>query len=376
MSRVRNRCRPDDRRRAIALAIGRWFAENARTLPWREHRTGYTALVSEAMLQQTQVSRVVKSYIAFMERFPTVQHLANATEQEVLAMWQGLGYYRRARNLHAAAMKICSDPQFSGAVPQSVDQLRELPGVGRYTAGAIASIVFQHREPIVDGNVQRVFARLEGHADVHSREGAALCWEWAKQLVDQANNPGELNEGLMELGAVVCTPRAPRCAACPTSQWCQAFKAGKQESLPAPKPQAKQVDVHHHAVIIRRGGRILLEQRPIEAVLRTSKTTIKEKTMKNGAMWGSMWQTPTIESDVPLTPRAVRARLAIDVDSLVRQGAFVHQTTHRRITFHVFTARTRARRGTWRKPGDVRDLPMSNPQRRIVKMAMEEVSVG
>lgn len=376
MSRVRNSRRPGDRSCAIAVAISRWFAQNARALPWREHRTGYTALVSEAMLQQTQVSRVVESYIAFMERFPTVQHLANATEQEVLAMWQGLGYYRRARNLHAAAKKISSDPRFNGAVPQSVEQLHELPGVGRYTAGAIASIVFHQREPIVDGNVQRVLARLEDRADVHSREGAAWCWERARQLVDQADSPGELNEGLMELGAVVCTPRVPRCAACPASQWCQAFKAGTQESLPAPKPQVKQVDVHHHAVIIRRGDRILLEQRPIEAVPRTRKATIKEKKMVKGAMWGSMWQTPTIESDVPLTPRAVRARLAVSVDSLVRQGAFVHQTTHRRITFHVFTARTRARRGMWRAPGDVRDLPMSNPQRRIVKMAMEEISLG
>lgn len=375
MTRVRHDRRSGDRTREIAAAISMWFARHARTLPWREHRTGYTAMVSEAMLQQTQVSRVVESYRTFIERFPTVRHLANATEQEVLAMWQGLGYYRRARNLHAAAKRICSDPHFGGTVPQSVDELRELPGVGRYTAGAIASIVFQHREPIVDGNVQRILARLEGRADVHSREGTTWCWERAGQFVDAAKSPAALNEGLMELGAVVCTPRAPRCAMCPASQWCEAFKTGAQARLPAPKPQAKQVDVHHHAVIIRRAGRILLEQRPIEAASRLRSAAIEEKRggrgARRGAMWGGMWQTPTIESDTALTPRAIRARLSIEVESLVRRGEFVHQTTHRRITFHVFAARTRARRGTWRAPGDVRDLPMSNPQRRIVSMAMD-----
>jgi len=198
--------RDTDRRRVRALE--RWFARHARDLPWRRRRTGYRALVAEVMLQQTQVSRVAERYVEFLRRFPTVRGLAEADEQEVLAAWQGLGYYRRARNLHAAARLIVAER--GGRIPRTVDGLRQLPGVGRYTAGAIASIVYGAPAPIVDGNVQRVIARWDANdAPPADASTVAETWRRAEDLVGATARPGVLNEALMELGATVCTPVNP-----------------------------------------------------------------------------------------------------------------------------------------------------------------------
>ncbi|MHC4652819.1 MAG: A/G-specific adenine glycosylase [Planctomycetota bacterium] len=201
----------------IVAALCAWFRREARDLPWRRRRTGYTALVSEAMLQQTQVARVVERYRAFVRRFPNVRRLAKAREQAVLAEWQGMGYYRRARNLHAAAKMIVGE--FGGRVPRTADQLRTLPGVGRYTAASIASIVYGERTPLVDGNVQRVLARLDVKSG-RAQDPQLVKWAWERtgQLVALAESPGSLNEGLMELGAVVCTPRNPTCETCPVAE--------------------------------------------------------------------------------------------------------------------------------------------------------------
>lgn len=341
----------DHHRWALALTgLTDWFCRNARDLPWRRERTGYAALVSEAMLQQTQVSRVIERFVTFMSCFPTVQDLADADEQEVLTLWQGLGYYRRARNLHAAAKLIVRE--YHGDVPHTVNQLMRLPGVGRYTAGAIASIAFGQRVPIVDGNVERVLARWFAESTDNSRNGLRQ-WSWttAEHLIELADDPGSVNESLMELGALICTPRNPSCDACPIAAWCSANQKGVQSEIPRPKPTMAQKCVHHYAVIVRRGRHILLAKRP-----------------ENG-LWSNMWQTPTIESNRPLRPAEVRRRLPLKIDRFERYGQFEHLTTHRRITFHVFTAVSRVRSGMWRKPADVGDLPLSSPQQRIVQMA-------
>jgi A/G-specific adenine glycosylase len=339
---------------ARITALVRWFEQNARDLPWRRDRNGYAALVSEAMLQQTQVSRVIERYQRFMAQFPTVYDLAAADERKVLTLWQGLGYYRRARNVHAAAKRIVAE--HDGRVPRDVDELMRLPGVGRYTAGAIASIIFDQRAPIVDGNVERVLARWYAHRDTADDRDGLRRWAWrtAERLVAQTDAPGApgaLNEALMELGATVCTPRKAKCETCPVAKWCAAHRQGLQNEIPEPKRAPAQSIVHHHAVIVRRGRRILFEQRP-----------------ENG-LWSSMWQTPTIESSRPLRPAEIACRLSTSVSAMQRCGRFEHQTTHRRITFHVFTATSRVRTGTWRKPDDVADLPLSSPQQRIVAMA-------
>lgn len=327
-------------------ALCDWFDVHKRDLPWRRRRTGYRALVAEAMLQQTQAARVVGRFEKFIERFPTVRALADADEQDVLAMWQGLGYYRRAQHLRNAARMIVT--QFGGRVPSTVKRLRQLPGVGRYSAAAIASIVYRKAEPMVDGNVRRVLARWEAQAGA---TGDDWAWDRSADLVNAASAPGTLNEALMELGALICTPRAPQCERCPVVRHCKAFARCAQNRIPLPKRATRQKVEHHHAVVIVRGGKMLLERR-------TSK-----------GMWSQMWQAPTIETTKPLRDETVEAALPVRVDRLTKRGRFKHQTTHRRITFHVYTARSRARRGVWRHFENIDELPMSNAQRRVLAVA-------
>jgi len=337
-----------------------WFELAQRDLPWRRRRSGYTALVAETMLQQTQVSRVIQRFQQFMRAFPSVKALAAADEQHVLTLWQGLGYYRRARNLHTAARIIVRD--FGGRVPQSREDLMRLPGVGRYTAGAIASIVFGRAEPIVDGNVGRVLARvfaddasLAQPQALTEAEQRALAWKTAEGLVRRAKRPGVLNEALMELGARVClpSPAKPRCDACPIAHWCAAWSLGLQNQVPPVRPRAKPRLVDHHAVIVTRtrSNLILFEQRG------------------RAGMWQGLWQTPTIESAREMDATAITASLRVAVSRLRKRGEFTHRTTHRVIRFHVYAAISRARRGTWRRLDNLCDLPMSNAQQRVLEFA-------
>jgi A/G-specific adenine glycosylase len=304
------------------------------------------------MLQQTQVARVVERYRAFMRRFPTVRRLASAGAQEVLAAWQGLGYYRRAASLHAAAKVIADD--FGGRVPESAAELEKLPGVGRYTAASIASIVHGERVPLVDANVLRVLARIEARPG-RARDAALGRWAWrrAGALVAAAPDAGAFNEGMMELGAVVCTPRAPRCADCPLASCCRAAALGRQDRIPAPARPANRRREHHHAVVVRRGSSVLLEQRPVRG------------------MWSGMWQVPTVEAARAIGPAGIEKAIATPLRGLRKRGTFTHGTTHREITFHVYTATTAARRGTWRRPDRLDDLPMSNAQRKVLAVAID-----
>jgi A/G-specific adenine glycosylase len=338
--------------RSRALAIETWFRANARDLPWRTARSAYAGLVSESMLQQTQVARVIERFMQFMTRFPTVHDLAAANEQDVLAIWQGLGYYRRARHLHQAARIIVDD--HGGVMPADIDALRALPGVGRYTAGAIASIIFHQREPIVDGNVYRVLARLDAH-DLPASDPEAQRWGWkrATELVQLARDPGVFNEGMMELGATICTPRAPSCDHCPVRDGCRAHATGRAEVIPPPKQRAAVEERHHHCIVVHRTTGVLLVQRPY-----------------NG-LWAGLWQPPTVESLAPLDDDDVHAQLTCNVTSTARKGSFIHQTTHRRITCHVFTARTRQRGGRWVTWHDLPAVPMSSAHRAVLSMAFD-----
>ena len=217
--------------RAIATRLQEWFPRVLRDLPWRKRRTPWRVLVSEVMLQQTQASRVAEKFPAFLRRFPSPQRLAESTELSVLSLWQGLGYYRRAKNLRAAAQMMVA--QFGGRVPRSVQELQTLPGIGRYSAGAIASIAFGQAAPIVDGNVARVLSRIADRRETTKGKIAeAWLWSTAEELVRSAKSPAVLNEALMELGATVCTPRAPRCGECPLKRCCGSFKAHSQEFVP------------------------------------------------------------------------------------------------------------------------------------------------
>lgn len=342
-------------------ALVAWFASNRRDLPWRRvgpdgTRDAYAALVSEFMLQQTQVSRVLEKFEPFMKRFPNPASLARAREDDVLAMWSGLGYYRRARMLHAAAKAITE--RHHAQVPSDAAALRALPGVGRYTAGAIASIAFGQPEPIVDGNVSRVLQRLaarEGAADEAAVR--AWCWERATELAISAGpKAGLFNEGLMELGATVCTPRNPACGVCPLAAMCRARRDGIVESIPRPKRAANRSPMWCAVALIEDDqGRVLIERRPSDV-----------------GMWAGLWQAPTLESAKRAVPRkALAERISFHVTALRKIGAFAHTTTHRDVRFVVYAGRAGAAYVppaglSFESRERVRELGLSNPQARIL----------
>lgn len=352
------------RARAITGAVERWFGVNRRDLPWRAtgeggRRDPYHALVAETMAQQTQISRVVERFGEFIAKFPRVESLAGADEGAVIAAWAGLGYYRRARNLHGAARAI----QAAGAFPASAEALSGLPGVGRYTAGAIASIVFGERAAMVDGNVARVLVRVEmPGAAAKAGDGARMererwAWERSGELVAKAEDPGAFNEGLMELGATVClpAPREPKCGECPLAGVCRARKAGVQSDVPPAKPSGRRATVWADAVVVLDGaGRVLVEQRP------------------GTGMWAGLWQVVTVESGEGARDANDLAE-ALGVARPRRVGEFDHVTTHRLVKFGVWAGKPLSgkspRRGQWRAIEEARGLGISSAQRRVLEMA-------
>lgn len=310
------------------------------------------------MLQQTQVSRVVPAFERFVRTYPDAAALARAPEREVLAHWQGLGYYRRARMLHAAAQRVTQ--LHGGRVPTDAALLRELPGVGRYVAGAIASIVGRAREPIVDGNVTRVLLRLHGSADApDDPKTVRWLWQQAEEWVSEARDPAAANEGLMELGATVCTPRAPRCGECPLAAQCVARRCGSAESIPAPKRAARTLSKQRASVAMStlvavHRGCLALEQRAADG------------------LWASMWQTPTRELD------AVGDAAGGAWRGATRVGEVTAVLSHRRVRIEVWLATTatasrlrerEATGWTWVRIGQVGRMPLSNAMRRVLQAA-------
>ena len=234
-------------RRQFRFVLLRWYDANKRDLPWRGTRNPYRIWVSEIMLQQTRVAAVLEHYKCFIRQFPTISALAGAREQHVLAAWSGLGYYRRARMLHRAAKQLRSN---GGGIPKTPEGLRELPGIGRYTAAAISSIAFGERAAVVDGNVERVLSRLAGE-----HLNAEGCWKKAQDLIDP-DRPGDFNQAMMELGATICLPHSPTCGICPISRHCSA-----RGHLPSPRPKAPQLRAQRNLAVVTRKNAILLSQR-------------------------------------------------------------------------------------------------------------------
>lgn len=362
---------PGDHADTIRQVLLRWYRRCRRDLPWRAGTPSalagdtpdpYHVLVSETMLQQTRVATVVEYFHRFVEAFPTVRDLAAADEQRVLRLWQGLGYYRRARNLHAAAKAIVE--HHAGQVPDTVEALRELPGVGPYTAGAIASIAFDQPAAILDGNVARVLARLHGiDTPIDQPATRKLLWQLAGRLAT-GPSPGDVNQGLMELGATLCTPRSPRCPACPLIDHCIAAREGRADELPRRLPKRKPTAVVHTVLAIRRRKAFLFEQRGDEG------------------LWAGMWQLPTWETNVDAKefPDLAADRHGLSVTPPVELERFTHQTTHRTITFRVLLAHTTAgrtrRKGParcWRPLHRLDDLPLANPQRRAIEIAQQHI---
>jgi len=237
-------------RRAFRARLLAWYRAEQRSLPWRGTRDPYRVWISEVMLQQTRVAVVESYYRRFLARFPTVRRLARARLSTVLALWSGLGYYRRARALHAAARVVVR--QHGGSLPRLEVELRELPGIGRYTAAAIASIAFDEPTAVVDGNVERVLRRLYGR-----RVSGEAIWQQANQLLDPAA-PGDFNQAMMELGATVCLPAQPRCPACPVARWCATFAQGEEKKTSRRLPRRRKAVAYRLAL---RGDAVRLVQR-------------------------------------------------------------------------------------------------------------------
>jgi A/G-specific adenine glycosylase len=325
-----------------------------RDLPWRRVQDPYATWVSEVMLQQTRVETVVPYYERFMEELPTVSALAEATSDRVMSLWSGLGYYRRARLLHDGAKQIAVADSF----PRTADALGEVRGIGPYTAGAIASIAFGERAPLVDGNVARVLSRLFAvEEDVRGGEGLRCVWGLAAELVP-AERPGDWNQALMELGATTCIPRTPRCLVCPVRKECRARVKGMESELPRLKPKAKPREALQRAFVVRHRDGLVLARR------------------REGGLFGGLWEPPAF-ADMPTDADAIRVLEALigrSVTSLASAGDVLHVLTHRRLTTRVFTA---AMRGTLRpvlpEDGPYDDVTVAKPSA-FVRLGMSTLA--
>lgn len=273
-------------RRKYSQRLVRWYAQHQRDLPWRRTHDPYAIWISETMLQQTQVATVIDYYDRFLARFPDVQALAAADEQEVLSLWAGLGYYRRARQMHAASRQVVDE--HGGEFPRDVASLRQLPGVGRYTAGAIASIAFDEAAPILEANTERLYARLLGLREpTRTPESLSTLWQFAAWLLppstgrpksnDAAVSPRVINQAAMELGSLVCKPLNPKCLVCPLAAQCPTALQGLQLAIPAPKPKKTYTSLHHVALVVPDEHRWLVRLNP------------------PGSWWTGLWDFPRVD---------------------------------------------------------------------------------
>ncbi len=303
-------------------ALIAWFQDNQAPLPWRGSRDPYAIWVSEIMLQQTQVTTVLPYYRRFLERFPTIEALAAAPLNEVLKLWEGLGYYSRARNLHRAAREVAA--AYGGRLPATVEELQKLPGIGRYTAGAIACLAFGVDAPVLDGNVMRVLTRLFDIADdINQTATCRALWALAADLLP-AGRAALWNEGLMELGRLICTARRPDCERCPVQAMCRAYARGVQEERPVRSP--RQPTPHYDvtaAVIYDSRGYLLIAQRPPDKML------------------GGLWEFPggkrkDGETLADCLRREIREELGIEIAVGQQLCTIRHAYTHFRITLYAF----------------------------------------
>ncbi|MCX7800973.1 MAG: A/G-specific adenine glycosylase [Fimbriimonadales bacterium] len=329
-----------------------WYRRNARDLPWRRTRDPYAIWVSEVMLQQTRVEAVVPRYLRWMERFPNVLSLARASEDEALALWQGLGYYRRCRRLLQGARWILEN-----GLPECAAEWRAVPGVGEYTAAAIASIALGEAVPVVDGNVERVFARLTGCRE----SGAELkrqAWKWAARNLF-ARDPGAWNQALMELGATVCTPRKPSCDGCPLAARCVAKQSWTVEELPVGRSRTPVRHLRHVVWVPVAAGKVALRRIP------------------PGQWWEGLWEFPRV--DATEDPEAAERELAALLPGAwpERLGGFRHVVTHHKITVEAWLVRLdepRALDGLqWFGWEEVARLALPTPQRKVLRLAREGI---
>lgn len=317
-----------------------WYDANKRDLPWRRTSDPYAVWVSEVMLQQTQVATVIPYYDRWMERFPNVRSLAEAGEQEVLAQWQGLGYYRRARYLLEGARYVIEQ-----GIPNDEAGWRKVPGIGKYTAGAIASIAQQQRVPVVDGNVERVFARVEG-CELAGGPLHTKAWQWATDN-HHPTRPGDWNQALMELGATICRPVNPDCPHCPLRRLCFASLNALQNELPRKEAPPRPVVINEHIWVPVFGGLFGVRQIP------------------EGQWWHGMWEFLREGSTAAL-------EALLPGESPIYSGTLRYQVTNHKITAQVSVVRCVSTSAglRWESEEGLRTLPVPAPQRKALRMAL------
>ncbi|MCU1275904.1 MAG: A/G-specific DNA-adenine glycosylase [Bryobacterales bacterium] len=314
----------------------KWYQREHRDLPWRSTRDPYSILVSEFMLQQTRAQTVIPYYHRFLQQFPDVRSLASAREAAVLACWSGLGYYSRARNLQKAARVIAG----AGGFPSDYDDIRALPGVGPYTAAAVASIAFDSPHAVLDGNVIRVIARLRGDgSDIAAVKTRAHFQQIADELLDR-RHPGNFNQAIMELGATICLPKAPRCSLCPVARLCEARNAGRQHEFPVKRPKPSMRLIRLQVAIVEKNGMVLLRRRAA-----------------GESLMAGFWELPA--------PEDLRTWRQLE-----NIGLFRHTITHHRYIVSVFTGHiTKAPEGyRWRRQLD--GIPLTTITRKALRLFM------
>lgn len=347
---------PPDPARTAADLLG-WFDGRSRDVPWRGSPDPYRIWVGEVMAQQTRIDTVREYFAPFLERFPSVEALADAELDDVLKAWEGMGYYARARRLHRAARVVTEE--LDGRLPDTAEGLRELPGVGPYTAGAVASMAFGRARPAVDGNTRRVLSRLFDLSDPDRR---TLEERASDLLAASSRRPGALNQALMDLGGEICTPRDPACSECPLESACLARSRGTVEQRPAPRSRGP---LPHHDIgvgVVWKGERVLVARRPPEGLL------------------GGLWEFPGGKLEEDESPEeAIRRELREEMDVEVGVGARIerveHAYSHFRITLHAHHARLlsgspRAREATawaWARPDELDDYAFPAANRRVIE---------
>jgi A/G-specific adenine glycosylase len=346
----------------LARALVKWYAVNARDLPWRRTNDPYCVFIAEIMLQQTQVKTVIPYYERWMRALPRVADFARARPERVLKLWEGLGYYRRARLAQTAARLIMKE--HAGRFPETFDEVLALPGVGRYTAGAICSIAFNQPAPILDGNVSRVLSRLLGIAgDPRSNAVKAKLWRAAEELVIAGGEPARLNQGMMELGALICLPRQPQCPACPLRRDCFAFRRKRVEEFPTPARRAAVTQRRFIALVVSDGGRLLVRRRPARSVN------------------AGLWEFPNVEVGV----HAKNLRPLVAPYEIVARAPFLrvrHSITRYRILLEAYRAElpaglaAAAAGAAWKTPAQITKLPFTSAHRKVLHEAKFPLCAG
>lgn len=335
-----------------------WYAIHAREMPWRGKTDPYAIWVSEIMLQQTQVNTVIPYYDNWMQKFPTVQKLAQADEHEVLNAWEGLGYYSRARNMLKTARLVCE--KYQGKFPSTAIELCKLPGIGRYTAAAISSIAYGADEAVLDGNVKRVLARaFEFSEAVNTPEGEKKLWVLAAELLPRGK-ASAYNQAVMDLGATICTPKTPDCVNCPVNTICTSYANNQQGQYPVMREKQPVPHIDVAAAIIRQNGLVLIARRPSKGLL------------------GGLWEFPggkleAGENHADALVREIREELGVDVLPLEKFGVYRHAYTHFKVTLQAWFADLKGQQPValeaseirWVKTEELGDYPMGKIDRSI-----------